>query len=226
MHFVRGSKYFVRTMTKGIFITLEGMEGAGKTTCLKFIKKWFAEHSITPVVTREPGGTDLGEKIRALVLDPQFKSMSSDAELLLMFAARAEHLDKVIRPALNEGKVVLCDRFTDATYAYQGGGRGIPDERIRILEKFTQGELRPNLTLLLDFPTELFPVELGLARANGRSAPDRFEQENRDFFNKVRIHYLDIAHREPQRIRVIDAKHKREDVEVQIGVVLDEFFHG
>ena len=139
--------------------------------------------------------------------------MAPDTELLLMFSARAEHLDKVIRPALNEGKVVLCDRFTDATYAYQGGGRGIPDERIRTLENFAQGGLRPNLTLLLDFPTELFPVELGLARANGRSAPDRFEQENREFFNNVRKHYLEIASLEPQRVRIVEAKKKRVNVE-------------
>ncbi|WP_368429525.1 dTMP kinase [Sulfuricaulis sp.] len=209
-------------MAKGFFITLEGMEGAGKSTSLKFIMKWFTERSVEPVVTREPGGTELGERIRALVLDPQFKSMAPDTELLLMFSARAEHLDKVIRPALNEGKVVLCDRFTDATYAYQGGGRGIPDERIRTLENFAQGGLRPDLTLLLDFPTELFPVELGLARANGRSAPDRFEQENREFFNNVRKHYLEIASLEPQRVRIIDAKKKRVNVEHQISAILDE----
>jgi dTMP kinase len=213
-------------MTLGLFITLEGIEGAGKTTSLKFIQKWLREHRIEVVVTREPGGTDIGEQIRALVLNPSYKSITFDTELLLMFAARSEHLDKVIKPALRDGKNVLCDRFTDATYAYQGGGRGISMERIRILEDFVQGDLRPDITLLLDFPTELFPAELGLARANGRSTPDRFELESREFFDKVRKAYLATADREPKRFRVIDAKQAKKDVEAQITKVLQELFNG
>ncbi len=167
----------------GKFITVEGIEGVGKTEV---------------VLTREPGGTPLAEAIRALLLDPHYTGMDPVCELQLMFAARAEHLARVIRPALEQGQWVLCDRFTDATYAYQGGGRGIDTAIIARLEKLVQGDFRPHLTLLLDVP-----VEVGLARAGDRSDPDRFEQEQVEFFERVRQAYLEMAAAEPQRYRVI-----------------------
>ena len=168
------------------------------------------------VRTREPGGTVLGEKIRGLLLEADDTRICDDAELLLMFAARAQHLAEVIKPALAEGKWVLCDRFTDATYAYQGGGRGIPMQRIAVLEEWVQGELRPDHTLLLDMP-----VELGLARAGARSAPDRFEQEQQAFFERVRNTYLERARQEPERIHVIDAAPELEQVQAAIARELD-----
>jgi len=168
------------------------------------------------VVTREPGGTPLGENIRDLLLHGR-EHMDVDTELLLMFAARAEHLARVIRPALADGAYVVCDRFTDATYAYQGGGRGVPEARIRILEDWVQQGLRPDLTLLLDIP-----VEQGLGRAGQRSAPDRFEREKIDFFNRVRKRYLTAAAIEPQRIRVIDAGCDIQQVQVQLRDALGE----
>ncbi len=167
-------------MNRGLFITLEGGEGAGKSTSLAFVRDYLEQAGWRVVVTREPGGTPLGEKIRELLLHGR-EYMDVDTELLLMFAARAEHLARVIRPALADGVCVVCDRFTDATYAYQGGGRGVPEARIRILEDWVQQGLRPNLTLLLDIP-----VEQGLGRAGQRSAPDRFEREKIDFFERVR----------------------------------------
>ena len=167
--------------SNGLFITLEGGEGAGKTTHIPFIKSVLQQAGRTVCVTREPGGTQLGEVIRSLLLAPSETDISANTELLLMFAARAEHLHQVIRPALQRGEIVLCDRFTDATYAYQGGGRGIKLERIRVLEQWVQGDQRPDLTLLFDVP-----VEVGIERAKGRGALDRFEQESRDFFERVR----------------------------------------
>jgi dTMP kinase len=166
------------------------------------------------VVTREPGGTPLGEKIRDLLLHGR-ESMEVDTELLLMFAARAEHLARVIRPALADGACVVCDRFTDATYAYQGGGRGVPEARIRILEDWVQQGLRPDLTLLLDIP-----VAQGLERAGQRSAPDRFEREKIDFFERVRKRYLAAATSEPQRVRVIDATGDLPAVQAQLRSAL------
>jgi dTMP kinase len=186
-------------MNRGLFITLEGGEGAGKSTSLAFVREFLEQAGRYVVVTREPGGTPVGEKIRELLLHGR-ANMDGDTELLLMFAARAEHLVRVIRPALADGACVVCDRFTDATYAYQGGGRGVPEARIRILEDWVQQGLRPDLTLLLDIP-----VEQGLARAGQRSAPDRFEREKIDFFERVRNRYLADASSDPQRIRVIDA---------------------
>jgi dTMP kinase len=172
------------------------------------------------LVTREPGGTEAGERIREILLHARELAMQPETEMLLMFAARAEHLARVIRPALERGQVVLCDRFTDATYAYQGGGRGIPDARIAAIESWVQGELRPDLTLLLDLP-----VEVGLKRANSRSDPDRFERENLEFFERVRAVYLARAAREPQRVRVVDAAQPRESVEQQLGRILNEVVH-
>ena len=162
---------------RGKFITLEGSEGAGKSTNLAFIRQLLEQAGRQVIVTREPGGTPLGEQIRSLLLNHHKDAMTSDTELLLMFAARAQHIAQVIRPALSAGNYVLCDRFTDATYAYQGGGRGIDSMRIAALEAWVQGDLRPDLTIYLDVP-----VEIGLARAGARSNPDRFESGEQDYF--------------------------------------------
>jgi len=202
-------------MSHGLFVTLEGGEGAGKTTSLAFVRAFLEQAGKDVVVTREPGGTPLGEKIRELLLHGR-DDMHVDSELLLMFAARAEHLARVVRPALAAGAVVVCDRFTDATYAYQGAGRGAADARIRVLEDWVQQGLRPDLTLLLDIP-----VERGLARAGERGAPDRFEREQVDFFERVRDAYLAAAAREPQRVRVIDAAQDIPKVELQLRAALE-----
>lgn len=194
-------------MQKGRFITVEGGEGAGKSSNLAFIQRLLEKAGKQVVFTREPGGTVLGEEIRSLLLGHKHEGMAEDTELLLMFAARAEHIQQIIRPALDVGKWVLCDRFTDASYAYQGAGRGISEMRIGVLEQFVQGDLRPDLTLLLDLP-----VEVGLARAGNRSAPDRFESEAHDFFRKVREGYLRIAEGATERVKVIDASPAIEQV--------------
>ncbi len=183
----------------GLFITLEGPEGAGKSTNRDYLADRLRTRGLPVLLTREPGGTPLAERIRELLLAPCAEPMSADTELLLMFAARAQHLERVIRPALRQGMVVLCDRFTDATYAYQGGGRGLASERIAILEDFVQGALRPDLILVFDLP-----VEIGLRRAAERGRLDRFEQEDRKFFEAVRSTYLQRAATSP-RYRVIDA---------------------
>ena len=205
-------------MTAGAFITIEGIEGAGKTTCMKVVAEHISTHDIRLQQTREPGGTALGEDLRGLLLGHRHTGMSEDAELLLMFAARAEHLQRKIRPALQQGEWVLCDRFTDATYAYQGAGRGIPFERIATLEQWVQGKLRPDLTIVMDLP-----VPQGLERAGKRSAPDRFESEAAAFFERVRKGYLDIARREPARVQVVDASRDMEQVAVSIGQVIEHF---
>lgn len=194
---------------RGKFITLEGGEGVGKTTNVPFIKNYLQSLNIPVVVTREPGGTQLAEKIRDLLLQSNDEVVTSHAEILLMFAARAQHLNHVIKPALDEGRWVLCDRFTDATYAYQGGGRGMALETIGWLENFVQGDLRPDLTLLLDVP-----VEIGMTRAKNRGeALDRFESEHLDFFNKVRQVYLQQAQKYPERIKIIKADQPLYDVQ-------------
>jgi dTMP kinase len=205
-------------MLKGRFITVEGGEGAGKSSNLAFARKLLESAGKQVLFTREPGGTPLGESIRELLLDHRHTGMAQETELLLMFAARAEHLQRKILPALEAGTWVLCDRFTDASYAYQGAGRGIARERIALLERYVQGDLRPDLTLLLDLP-----VEVGLARAGDRSAPDRFEKEHRDFFELVRQGYLAIAAEEPQRVKVIDASPALEQVQQQITEVLQAY---
>lgn len=205
-------------MTTGKFITLEGSEGVGKTTNLEHIKTILQANNIEFVVTREPGGTELGEQLRELLLGHKHDGMANETELLMMFAARSEHLDKVIKPALVTGQWVLCDRFTDATYAYQGGGRGIDEERIRILEDYVQGDCRPDLTLLLDAP-----IEIGRERAGKRSAPDRFEKEQVDFFNKVRNAYLKRAENYPSRMKIIDASGELDAVKQQITETLSRF---
>ncbi|WP_313408685.1 dTMP kinase [Stutzerimonas kunmingensis] len=185
---------------KGLFVTLEGPEGAGKSTNREYLAERLRACGVDVVLTREPGGTPLAERIRELLLTPADEPMAVDTELLLVFAARAQHLAQVIRPALERGAVVLCDRFTDATYAYQGGGRGLSIERIAQLEAFVQGELRPDLTLIFDLP-----VEVGLARAAARGRLDRFEQEGLRFFESVRRAYLERAKAASSRYRIIDA---------------------
>jgi len=192
---------------RGRFITVEGIEGAGKSTQMTVIEQFLGQHGIPVVVTREPGGTLLSEALREMLLDPDNRGMSADTELLLVFAARAEHLHKVIRPALESGNWVLSDRFTDATFAYQGGGRGIAAARIAILEEWVQGGLRPDLTLLLDVT-----VEAGMARIAARGQPDRFEREDGEFFQRIRASYLHRAAAEPGRFRRIDAGAPAEQV--------------
>jgi dTMP kinase len=200
---------------KGRFITVEGIEGVGKTTNIDFIHAQLQAAGRDVVVTREPGGTPLGEAIRGLLLDPAYTGMDSTCELQLMFAARAEHLASVVLPALEKGQWVLCDRFTDATYAYQGGGRGIDTGVIARLEALVQEDFRPDLTLLLDVP-----VEVGLARAGKRGALDRFEQEKVSFFERVRKSYLEMAESSPDRYRVVDASLPLDDVQRQIATIL------
>lgn len=206
------------TIKRGKFITVEGVEGAGKSSNLAFIRDLLERSGIDVVFTREPGGTALGEDIRDLLLGHKHTGMASDTELMLMFAARAEHLARLIIPALNQGKWVLCDRFTDASYAYQGGGRGIDMERIRHLETWVQQGIAPDLTLLLDLP-----VQTGLDRAGQRSEPDRFEVEQTAFFERVRTTYLEIAKRDPHRVRVIDASVLLSQVQEQIEQIIAEF---
>jgi dTMP kinase len=208
-------------MTTGRFITVEGIEGAGKSTCLELIRQRIQATGLDVTVTREPGGTALGEELRGLLLGHREDGMASDTELLLMFAARAEHLHAVIEPALAQSTWVLCDRFTDATYAYQGYGRGIDLQRVEALENWVQGKRRPDLTLLLDLP-----VAQGLERAGRRSAPDRFESEAGLFFERVRTGYLALAGRWPQRFRVIDASRSIDEVAAQVVAAIDGFLAG
>ena len=203
---------------RGRFITVEGPEGAGKSSNIEFVRGLLEETGREVVVTREPGGTGLGEAVRGLLLGRHDHPTGTDAELLLMFAARAQHLEEVIRPALEAGRWVLCDRFTDATYAYQGGGRGVDPARIAVLEEWVQGPLRPDLTLLLDLP-----VEEGLRRAGDRSEPDRFERERADFFERVREAYLQRAEAEPERLRRVDAGVPLAEVQAELRDVLTEF---
>ncbi|MBM7120093.1 dTMP kinase [Dyella kyungheensis] len=187
-------------MTRGKLITLEGGEGAGKSTLLAGLQKHLLAQGVALVQTREPGGTPLGEAVRAIVLDPVHREMCAESELLLMFASRAQLVRECVEPALAAGQWVLCDRFTDASYAYQGGGRGVPNERIATLEQWATGGLTPDLTLLLDLP-----VATGRARAAGRGEADRIEVEGDTFFERVRAAYRARAAAEPQRFRLIDA---------------------
>lgn len=207
-------------MTRGRFITMEGGEGVGKTTQLAAVRELLAARGLEVVATREPGGTPRAERLREILLERNTEPMPIPCELLLMFAARSTHLDNVIRPALERGAWVLCDRFTDATYAYQGGGRGAPHEDIAFLERFVQGELRPDLTLLLDAP-----VEVGEARASARNhrsgSSDRFEQEQRVFRERVRRAYLERARSEPRRFAVIDASAGSAEVAASIRAAIE-----
>jgi dTMP kinase len=205
-------------LMRGRFITFEGIEGAGKTTQILRLRDYLVSQKIDCLLTREPGGTEVAEVIRSVVLDKTLQTMHSDTELLLIFAARAEHLQQKILPALQRGQWVLCDRFTDASYAYQGYGRGISLERMTVLEQWVQGELQPDLTLLFDLP-----VAMGLSRAGKRGEADRFESETVDFFTRVRDGYLQRAHRYPERFRVIDASADEENVWRVVRGVYDQW---
>ena len=198
-------------MSQGKFISIEGVEGVGTSTIIEARKKFLEVKKIDLVVTREPGGTVLSEKIRELLLQVNNEAPGEMTELLLIFASRAQHLEKVIRPALENGIWIICDRFTDATYAYQGGGRGLKTSVIAELESMVLGELRPDLTIILDLDPET-----GLARAKERGELDRFENEKDEFFNKVRSAYLDIARSNPDRCFVIDASQNVEQVSSDI----------
>lgn len=201
---------------RGRFITVEGIEGAGKSSHIDAMRAYLEARGRRVKVTREPGGSPVGESVRTLLLDSSNLGMDADTELLLVFAARAEHLAKVIRPSLEAGEWVLCDRFTDATYAYQGGGRGIDTGRIAALEDWVQGTLRPDMVILLDLDPEA-----GLARAASRSKKDRFEREDGGFFRRVRESYLDRARAAPQRYRVVDAGAEQDVVRERILDVLE-----
>ena len=200
---------------KPAFITLEGIEGVGKSTNLAFIRDWLVQHGHDVVQTREPGGTPLAEQIRELLLAPRDEAVDSDTELLLMFAARAQHVAGVIKPALAGGKTVLSDRFVDASFAYQGGGRQLPMARIAALEAWLLADFKPALTVLLD----LHP-DIALARARQRGEADRFEREQQAFFVRVRDVYLQRAAAEPQRFAIVDAGQPLADVQRDIAAVL------
>jgi len=206
----------------GQFITLEGTEGAGKSTNLKFIQSWLEAKGIDLVVTREPGGTLIGEAVRSILLNTQFTEMTPNTELLLMFAARNQHIEEKIKPALAQGKWVISDRFTDASYAYQGAARGIDFERIHALEQWVQQGFQPNLTFVFDLP-----IEVGMARVAARGGEtDRFEAEKQDFFQKVKQAYLDRAQAAPQRYRVLQAEQPLEVVQTQIATHLQALLDG
>jgi dTMP kinase len=196
---------------RGLFITMEGGEGVGKSTNLSFLKDYLIDNGVDVVTTREPGGTQLGEQIRELLLQVRQERVSTITELLLIFAARAQHILEFIEPTLASGKWVLCDRFTDATYAYQCGGRGIDRDEVRQLETLVQGELRPDYTILLDVS-----VEIGMARANGRGSLDRIETETLEFFERVRLSYLQQAKNSSGRYRLIDASVSLDEVQQEL----------
>jgi dTMP kinase len=202
-------------MPKGYFISLEGGEGAGKSTQNKRIVNWLSERGHVVIETREPGGTVISEQIRQLLLDTRNAGLDPVSELLLMFAARSQLVQEVIRPALADGKVVVCDRFTDASYAYQGGGRQLGAETVASLEKLVLGDLRPDLTLLFDLP-----VQTGMQRVAGRGAADRFEAESVRFFERVRNAYLARAAADPSRFQVIDASGNEDQVWEQVRNIL------
>lgn len=204
-------------MQRGKFLTIEGTEGVGKSTNLAFVRDWLMARGIEVIVTREPGGTPLAEEVRSLLLTKRDEAVDETAELLLVFAARAQHLARVIKPALARGAWVLSDRFTDATYAYQGGGRGLSKTIIEQLEQLVQGDLRPDLTLILDID-----VELGLNRARQRGELDRFESEAIEFFERVRVAYRQRAQAAPERYALVDAGQELPAVQADIDRLLDE----
>ncbi len=206
-------------LTRGKFITVEGQDGAGKSTNLQVVETFLQENDIDFVTTREPGGTQFGEAIRELLLNSGDNIINDDAELMLIFAARAQHIDDLIEPSLSKGVWVLCDRFTDTTYAYQGGGRGIDKNIIAELEKTVQGDLQPDLTILLDLPTDLSE-----SRAGERSSPDRFESQDQQFKENVRRAYLQLADDNPDRIKVVDASLSLDRVEQNVRNLLLDFF--
>ena len=198
----------------GKFITLEGVDGAGKTTHIEFIKNYLSDLNINYVMTREPGGTALGEKLRDILLHDE---MNPQTETMLMFAARNEHIHKVIRPNLIKGAVVISDRFTDATYAYQAGGKGVKDEKIDILKKWVQEDLRPDLTFLFDLP-----VEVSIERLNQTRKLDKFEREDKSFHKKIREKYLTLVEASPERFCVLNSEASIEKIQNQIKLKLDE----
>jgi len=206
---------------QGAFLTIEGTDGAGKTTHLELMANWFDAKGYEVTVTREPGGTGIGERIRDIVLNGNQQRIDDDTELLLIFAARMQHLKEVIIPSVESGHIVLCDRFTDATYAYQGGGRGIDQRRIEQLENWVQKGRQPDLTLVLDVP-----LETALLRTRYRgAAPDRFERQPRSFKQAVRQIYLDRAARFPDRIKVVDASAELAAVQEAIIAQIEHFFY-
>ena len=198
----------------GKFITLEGVDGAGKTTHIEFIKNYLSDLNINYVMTREPGGTALGEKLRDILLHDE---MNPQTETMLMFAARNEHIDKIIRPNLIKGAVVISDRFTDATYAYQAGGKGVKDEKIDTLKKWVQEDLRPDLTFLFDLP-----VEVSIERLNQTRKLDKFEREDKSFHKKIREKYLTLVEASPERFCVLNSEASIEKIQNQIKLKLDE----
>ncbi len=202
----------------GRFITVEGIEGVGKSTNIEFIQGLIDRHGVECVITREPGGTPYAERIRQLLLEPTSEIISSKCELLLMFAARSQHLDQFVFPKLKQGAWVVSDRFTDATYAYQGGGRDVDLKNIEVLERYVQDAFQPDLTILLDAP-----VELGMRRAAKRGELDRFEREKLTFFEKVRAMYLARAKSDPARIKVVDASLPLEEVQSQLREIIQGF---
>ncbi len=203
-------------MERGKFITIDGVEGAGKSTQITFICEYLKAKGVDVILTREPGGTDVGEKIRTLLLSNTTGKMHSDTELMLMFAARNEHIQNKIMPALKQGDWVLSDRFTDASYAYQGGGRGLDVSRIAQLEQWVSQDFTPDMTLLLDVP-----VEIGMSRVESRGKKDRIELEDTDFFNRVRQAYIDRSEQFPERIKLIDSSQTVGHTKQQIKVILD-----
>lgn len=203
-------------MKRGVFITLEGGEGAGKSTNASWLADYLRSHGKTVLVTREPGGTEVAEAIREVLLSPDLPGMHADTELLLMFAARNEHLHTKILPALEQGTWVICDRFTDATYAYQGYGRGISLSRIAELERWVQGDLHPDYVILFDLD-----VTTGMARAQARGRADRFEQEHAAFFERIRAGYQHRAGQLPQRYPLINAAEPLEQVRQQLQFVAE-----
>ena len=208
-------------MKQGKFITLEGIDGAGKSTQLAWIVELLQRAGLQAVVTREPGGTELGERLRAVLLDKSM-TMHAETEALLMFAARCEHLDKVILPALAQGQWVISDRFTDASFAYQGGGRGLDTDKLEILEHWVQGALQPDLTLYFDVS-----VEVGQQRVSQIKAADRFEKERGDFFQRVRAAYLDRAQQFSSRIKIIDSSQSLAQVKAAVEQTLQPLLnHG
>lgn len=208
-------------LNKGYFISLEGGEGAGKSTQNKRIVDWLTSQGKNVVETREPGGTVVSEQIRQVLLDTRNSGLSATAELLMMFAARSQLVTEVILPALEQGKVIVCDRFADASYAYQGGGRQLGAETVAIVEQLVLKGLQPDLTLLFDIP-----VELGMTRVAGRGEADRFEVESLRFFKRVRNAYLERAKKDPQRFRVIDASQDADSVWQQVKAVLQAELDG
>lgn len=206
------------SLDKGYFVTLEGIEGVGKSTHLRYIHNYLKEKEISVVVSREPGGTPVAESIRKVLLSHQEEAVTPQTELLLLFACRSQNVVHLIKPALSAGSWVVCDRFTDATYAYQGYGRGLPLEEIAALEQCVQGDLRPDLVILFDAP-----VDVALRRVRDRSKkPDRFESEQEEFFERVRNGYLKRAEQFPQRYRIIDASVPLSKVRSQVKALLEE----